>query len=81
MFDPQSEFLWASRRAREEEVAAINASGEAACTVHRTLSRLYAARALLALLDPDQVLLASARDSALASTAHCSSAGRHLALC
>jgi hypothetical protein len=81
MFDPQIEFVYASRRAREEEVAAINASGEAAATAHRKLSRLYSARALLALLDPDQALLGSAIASAPAAVPPAGSGMASVGLC
>ena len=53
MVDHEAEFAYTSRRARQEEVAAINAAGDAAAIAHRQLSRLYVARALVALLDPN----------------------------
>ena len=55
MFDSETEFAYVSRRARQEEIAAINATGSAAALAHRHLSRLYAARALVALISPDRL--------------------------
>lgn len=43
-------FTYCSRRAREEQVAAINARSAVAAAAHRKLSELHATQALLALL-------------------------------
>ena len=43
-------FSYCSRRAREEQVAAINARHAVAAAAHRKLSELHATQALLALL-------------------------------
>lgn len=59
MYDRELEFDYCSRRARQEEVAAIQAGCDAAATAHRALARLYAARAMLMLLDPDEDFLPS----------------------
>ena len=55
MFDVESDFTYWSRRARQEEVAAINAHTRKASRAHRRLSALQAARAVLALLYPVDV--------------------------
>ncbi len=78
MFDPKVEFAYASRRAREEAVAAINAGGIRAAAAHRELSRLYSARALLALLDPDRALLSLATGAT--ASPHSASPDPNLAL-
>lgn len=52
MFDVETDFTYWSRRARQEEVAAINARSKKASRAHRRLSALQAARAVLALLYP-----------------------------
>ncbi|MDR6790417.1 hypothetical protein J2Y58_003800 [Sphingomonas sp. BE138] len=57
MFDRQREFAFASRRARQEEIAAINARGAAAAAVHHELARLYATRAMSALHGGDRAIL------------------------
>lgn len=44
-------FSYYSRRAQQEQVAAINARSDAAEAAHRTLSALLATRALIAALD------------------------------
>lgn len=54
MPDPESDFRYWSRRAREEEVAAINARGPASARAHQRLSALQTARAVLALLYPGE---------------------------
>ena len=71
MFDRENEFAYSTRRARQEEVAAINALSDAAAAAHRGLSRLYAARALLALLDPDHAGMRSADASRSRAPALC----------
>ncbi|MBB4087260.1 hypothetical protein [Sphingomonas carotinifaciens] len=43
-------FTYCSRRAREEQVAAINARSAVAAAAHRKLSELHATQALIALL-------------------------------
>lgn len=53
MFDVETDFTYWSRRARQEEVAAINARTRKASRAHRRLSTLQANRAVLALLDRD----------------------------
>ena len=52
MFDVENEFTYWSRRASQEEVAAINARTKSASRAHRRLSALQAARAVLALVHP-----------------------------
>ena len=44
-------FLYFTRRAQQEQIAAINAGSHVAAVAHRTLSNLHAAKALLALED------------------------------
>lgn len=56
MFDHQREFAFASRRAQQEEIAAINARGAAAAAAHREMARLYATRAMLALHGGDRAI-------------------------
>jgi hypothetical protein len=51
MPDARSRFAYASRRAAQEEVAAINACHAAAAAAHRRLARLHTAAALTALLN------------------------------
>lgn len=48
MYGHDTLFLYFTRRAQQEQIAAINASSPAAATVHRTLSTFHAAKALLA---------------------------------
>lgn len=48
MYGHDTLFLYFTRRAQQEQIAAINASSPAAATAHRTLSTLHAAKALLA---------------------------------
>jgi len=47
--DDETDFASASRRSREEAVLAINASCEAAATIHWRLALLFTARAVSAL--------------------------------
>ena len=51
MFGHDTLFLYFTRRAQQEQIAAINAGNTAAAAAHRTLSNLHAAKALLALAD------------------------------
>lgn len=51
MYGHDTLFLYFTRRARQEQVAAINASNPAAEAAHQSLSCLHAAKALLAVIN------------------------------
>jgi hypothetical protein len=70
MYGHDTLFLYFTRRARQEQVAAINASNPAAEAAHQSLSCLHAARALLAVVNaPEPDLRASAAGEAVARLA------------
>ena len=51
MYGLESLFLYFSRRAQQEQIAAINARSAVAAAAHQKLSGLHAAEALLALAE------------------------------
>jgi len=50
MFYSNFDFAYASRRAQQEQVAAINAQSNVAAALHRRLSGLFAIQAVLAFI-------------------------------
>lgn len=69
MYGHDTLFLYFTRRAQQEQVAAINATCPAAATAHRTLSRLHAAKALLAASEDDDLGTTGTADARLAVAA------------